>query len=117
MFSACEDEQELLCVATAGYLGARRRALASRRVRHVTFEAGTVEFDEKGRKVIAKPLPVEYMELLRELKRRNYWASENDYLIPNRRPASVKRKERSDKVIWMTVKKVAARAGIECHVH
>src|SRR5262249_16952144 len=44
-------------------------------------------------------------------------ASENDYLIPNRRPASVKRKERSDKVIWMTVKKVAARAGIECHVH
>jgi site-specific recombinase XerD len=45
------------------------------------------------------------------------WAGAEDYLIPNRRPASVRRAERSDKVIWETIKRVAARAGIRAHVH
>jgi integrase len=41
-----------------------------------------------------------------------------DYLIPNRRPAAVRRRvERSDKVMWDTVKCVAARVGVRCHVH
>jgi site-specific recombinase XerD len=43
--------------------------------------------------------------------------SDEDYLIPNRRPEAVKRAERSDKVIWETVKKIAARAGVAAHVH
>jgi integrase len=36
---------------------------------------------------------------------------------PDRRPASVRRVERSSKVIWEGVKRVAARAGVRAHVH
>ena len=45
------------------------------------------------------------------------WPAPEDYLIPNRRPAAVRSAERSDKIIWNTVKRVAARAGVVCHVH
>jgi site-specific recombinase XerD len=38
-------------------------------------------------------------------------------VIPNRRPASVRRAERSNKIIWETVKRVADRAGVEATVH
>jgi site-specific recombinase XerD len=41
----------------------------------------------------------------------------NDYVIPNRRPGGVRRAERSDKVIWDTVRKVAARVGIKATTH
>ena len=43
--------------------------------------------------------------------------SAEDYLIPNRRPGAVRRGERSDKIIYSTVKTVAARAGVKAHVH
>jgi hypothetical protein len=33
----------------------------------------------------------------------------DEYVIPNRRPASVRRRERSPKVIWETVRRVAAQ--------
>src|SRR5262245_49028259 len=117
MIQACETEQELVCIATACYLGSRRKALAQARRRDMNLDAGTIDFHEKGRKFIRKRIPNELLELYRQLDERHFWAGPDDYLIPNRRPASVKGKERSDKVIWMTVKKVAARAGIECHVH
>jgi site-specific recombinase XerD len=39
------------------------------------------------------------------------------YVIPNRRPASVRRTERSNKVIWETVIKVAKRAGVRATAH
>ena len=38
-------------------------------------------------------------------------------MIPNRRAATVRRAERSDKVIWETVRKVAARAGVKATTH
>jgi site-specific recombinase XerD len=41
----------------------------------------------------------------------------DDYVIPNRRPASVRRAERSDKVIWETVLRVAERVGVRATVH
>ena len=41
----------------------------------------------------------------------------DDYVIPNRRPASVRRKERSDKIIWKTVLRVANRVGVKATVH
>jgi integrase len=41
----------------------------------------------------------------------------DDYVIPNRWPATVRRAERSDKVIWETVKQVAERVGIRATVH
>jgi hypothetical protein len=43
------------------------------------------------------------------------WASENEYLIPNR--GAARNRERSPKVVYDTVKKIADRAGVNCHVH
>jgi integrase len=117
MLDACETWQEFLCLATALYLGARRRALARVRRRDVDFERATVRFVEKGRKVLTKPLPNEYVGILQAADEAGLWKSGDDYLIPNRRPGAVRRSERSDKVIWETVKKVARRADVDSHVH
>jgi integrase len=117
MFDAVETTQELLCLSTALYLGARRKALAQVRRRDVDLVRGTIRFREKGGKVITKPLPAEYQDLLLAVEREGLWQSPSDYLIPNRRPNAVRRVERSDKVIWQTVKAIAARAGVDCHVH
>jgi hypothetical protein len=38
-------------------------------------------------------------------------------VIPNRRPSIVRRQERSDKVIWETVLKVAGRVAVKATVH
>ena len=112
MLDACLSWQEFLCLSTALYLGARRAALARVRLRDVDFSAATIRFFEKGGKVIVKPLPDEYVEILGRAQDEGVWKSGEDYLIPNRRPGAVRRAERSDKVIWSTVKAVAARAGV-----
>ena len=117
MLDACDSWQEYLCLSTALYLGARRGALARVRLRDVDFAAGTIRFSEKGAKVIVKPLPDEYVEILRAAQEAGVWKSGEDYLIPNRRPGAVRNPERSDKVIWETVRKVAERAGVVATVH
>jgi integrase len=117
LLDACADWQEFLCVSTAVYLGARRAALARVRRGDVDLVRGTIRFLEKGGKVATKPLPDEYLAILLAAERDGLWSGADDYLIPNRRPASVRRVERSDKVIWEGVKRVAARAGVRCHVH
>jgi integrase len=117
ILEACENWQELLRVATALYLGARRAALSKVRRRDVDLEAGTIRFLEKGGKVAVKPLPDEYLALLSRADDDGIWLSPEDYLIPNRRPTAVRRRERSDKVIWETIRRVAARAGVRSHVH
>jgi integrase len=117
MLDACETWQEFLCLATALYLGARRRALAHVRRRDVDLERATVRLVEKGRKVLTKPLPGEYVGILQAAEEAGIWTSGDDYLIPNRRPGAVRRSDRSDKVIWETVKKVARRADVVSHVH
>jgi integrase len=117
LFHACRTWQELLCIATAVYLGARRAALARVRRRDVDLVHGTVRFLEKGGKVVTKPLPREYHDLLLEAERHGLWADADAYLIPNRRQGAVRRSERCDKVIWNTVKLVAERAGVRSHVH
>jgi hypothetical protein len=33
------------------------------------------------------------------------------------RPAAVRRSERSDKIIWERVRRVAAKTGVRAHVH
>jgi integrase len=117
MLDCCETWQEYLCLATGIYLGARRRALARVRRRDVDLDKGTARFVEKGSKVITKPMPDEYVMILRAAEEAGVWRSSNDYLIPSRRPGAVRRAERSDKVIWSTVKIVAERAGVVSHVH
>lgn len=118
MLAACEDWQEFLCLSTAVYLGARRNALALVRRGDIDLVRGTVRFaNEKGGKVQVKPLPREYQEIIVAAERHGIWSSGEDYLIPNRRPASVRRKERSDKIVWETVRRVAKRCGVRAHVH
>jgi integrase len=118
MFSACEDWQELLTIAVLAYLGPRRRAAAQVRQRDVDLKRGTMRFQEKGGKVVVKPMPDELVAILRAA-----WESSevavgpDEYVIPNRRPASVRRRERSPKVIWETVRRVAARAHVRSHAH
>jgi integrase len=117
MIAHCHDWQELLCVTTAAYLGARRRALATVRRGDVDLAGGLIRFAEKGGKIAVKPMPDEYLAILRTADHNGVWAGPEEYLIPNRRPASVRRPVRSDKVIWNTIKTVAARAGVRAHVH
>jgi integrase len=118
LLDACLDWQEFLCIATAVYLGPRRRALALVRRSEVDLIKGTIRFVEKGGKVAVKPLPDEYRQILLAAEDDGVWNGPGDYLIPNRRPAAVRRRvERSDKVIWDTVKTMAARAGVRTHVH
>jgi integrase len=117
MIFACEDWQEFVCLTTCAYVGGRRAALARVRRRDVDLVAGTIRLVEKGGKVATKPLPDEYLAVLVAAERDGLWNGPDAYLIPNRRPASVRRVERSDKIVWETVKRVAARAGVRAHVH
>jgi integrase len=117
MLEACADWHEFLCLSTAVYLGARRAALARVRRGDVDLARGTIRFLEKGGKVAVKPLPDQYLAILIAAERDGLWISPDEYLIPNRRRASVRRVERSDKIVWETVKRVAARARVRCHVH
>jgi integrase len=95
MLDACETWQEYLCLTTAVYLGARRRALARVCRRDVDLENGTIRFVEKGPKIITKPLPDEYAQILWAAQAAGIWKSDDAYLIPNPRPGAVKRGERS----------------------
>lgn len=117
MLDACGDWQELLCISTALYTGRRRAALNAARRRDVDLKAGTIRFRDKGDKVIVQPVPGEYAAIVRAADENDVWASPGDYLIPSRRPSTVSRKLRKDSLIWDTVKRVAARAGVESHVH
>lgn len=115
LFNGCETWQELLCMAIVGYTGARRTAAARARRRDVDLERGTIRFLEKGGKVAVKPIPDELAAIIRAADENHVWSSPGDYLIPNRR--GHRNPERSAKVIYDTVKKVADRVGVRTHVH
>jgi integrase/recombinase XerD len=115
MFAACQEWDEILCLTLIAYLGPRRGATAKLRRHHLDLDGGYVRFEEKGSKVIVKPIPHELWAVLREAEEAGVWIGPNDYVIPNRRPP--KNKERSDKVIYRIVKDVAARARVRSHVH
>jgi len=118
LLGACEDWQELLAVGGALYLGWRRAALNRARRADVDLVRGTMRVSEKGGKTLTKPIPDEYLQILCEAEAAGVWDSPDAYLIPNRRPAAVRRPgERSDKIIWATVRRVAQRAGVRAHVH
>jgi integrase/recombinase XerD len=118
MLGATQGWQEFLCLSILAYLGARRGSASRLRWRDVDLVEGTVRLREKGGKVSVKPMPWELLEILRAAVESNEVAcSGDDYVIPNRRPASVRRAERSDKVIWETVLRVAERVGVRATVH
>ena len=113
-----KDWQELLCIAVLAYLGPRRRAAARVRWRDVNLLHGTIRFQEKGGKVIVKPLPDQLAAILRAaIDHEEVRTAPEDYVIPNRRPQTVQSGERRAKVIWETVRRIAGRAGIQAHAH
>jgi site-specific recombinase XerD len=89
IFAAADTWQEFLCVAVLAYTGARRNAASRLRWRDVDLAEGRMRLREKG----------------------------GDYVIPNRRSASVRRAERTNKIVYETVVKVADRAGVKATAH
>lgn len=118
MLAGTEGWQEFLCLSVLAYTGIRRESAARLRSKHVDLVEGTYSVTEKGGKFAVKPMPWELLEILRAAVESGEVACRpNDYVIPNRRAATVRRKERSDKVIWETVRKVADRVGVEATTH
>jgi integrase len=118
MLAACEDWQEFLCLSVLAYTGARRDSASRLRWRDVDLVEGTIRFHEKGSKVAVKPIPDELREILRAaVESTEVSCRPDDYVIPNRRVASVRRSERSNKIVWETVLRVAERVGVRATTH
>lgn len=111
LFAAAEGWQEILCMSVLAYMGPRRTAAATVRRRDVNLDHGTIRFKEKGGKVAVKPLPDELAAIIRAADEQGVWTSPDEYLIPNRR--APRNRERSSKVIYDTVKKIAGRVSRE----
>jgi integrase/recombinase XerD len=118
MLAASQDWQEFLCLSVLAYLGPRRDSASRLRWRDVDLDEGTLRFREKGGKVAVKPMPDDLCGILRAAAESGQVSCRpDDYVIPNRRPASVRRAERSNKIIWETVLRVAERVGVRATVH
>jgi integrase len=118
MLRASEDWQELLCMSVLSYLGPRRDSASRLRWRDVDLAEGTIRFREKGSKVSVKPMPRELHGILWSASESGQvMCGADDYVIPNRRPGAVRRVERSNKIIWETVLRVAERVGVRATVH
>lgn len=116
LMAACQDWDELLCVCGISYIGSRRNAIAVARRHDVDLAKGTIRLHEKGGKTVTKPIPDEFAAIISAADENSVWASGEDYLIPNRRNPR-RRGERSNKVIYANVKRVAERAGVNVHPH
>ena len=118
MLAGTDGWQEFLCLSVLAYTGLRRESAARLRWKHVDLVEGTYSVTEKGGKFAVKPMPWELLEILRAaVESEEVGCRPNDYVIPNRRAATVRRQERSDKVIWETVRKVADRVGVVATTH
>ena len=117
LFDACQSWGDLLCLSTLAYLGPRRGAVSKLRWRDVDLERGTIRFQEKGGKVIPKPIPDEFAALLGRLSHPTSSTRHPDaYVVPMQRKQAHSR-ERDDRVIWRIVKKLGRCAGVEVHPH
>ena len=118
MLTGTQGWQEFLCLSVLAYTGVRRATASRLRWKDVDLDAGTVLFHEKGRKVSEKPIPHDLWAILRAAGESDEVSSRpSDYVIPNRRLATVRRAERDDRVIWDTVVLVADRVGVVSTVH
>lgn len=116
LLRAALTHTERLAVAIPAYLGPRRHATAILRRGDYDPYARTIRFREKGRKAITKPVPDELAELIDWAIRDGEIIEDTDYLIPPEGVLS-RKGDRDDRVIWRVVKRVAARAGVDAHVH
>jgi integrase len=118
IFAAVETWQEFLCVAVLAYTGARRNAASRLRWRDVDLLDGRMRLREKGNKINDVPVPDELLTILRAaIESDEVACSPDDYVITNRRTASVRRAERTNKIVYETVVAVAERAGVRATAH
>jgi len=119
MLDATKGWQEFLCLSILAYMGARRDSASRLRWKDVDLDEGTIRFlEEKGGKYAEKPMPYDLISILQAARESGEVACGlNDYVIPNRRKATVRRAERCNKVIWNTVLIVAERVGVVATVH
>lgn len=118
IFGAAETWQEFLCVAVLAYSGARRNAASRLRWKDVDLVEGRMRLREKGSKVNDVPMPYELLTILRAaVESEAVPCRPDDYVIPNRRSASVRRSERTNKIVYETVVNVAERAGVKATAH
>ena len=116
LLAAAVTWPERLALHLLAYTGARRHAVAQLRLRDYDHERGEITFLEKGGKTIRKPIPGELQQLLVAAIHAGVYETLDDYLIPSE--AEQRRDgDRDDKIVWKLVKRVAARAGIDAHVH
>jgi integrase len=118
MFDACESWHELLCLSTLAYLGPRRSAASALRRRDVDLDRGVIRFREKGGRVIPKPIPDEFAQLLSAaIQAGAIGESPDSYVVPMIRKQR-RADDRDSRILLYTVKRLAQRAGIEAaHVH
>lgn len=105
-----------IAVPLAVYTGARRHALSTIRRRDYDPFGGTMRFLEKGGNIIEKPVAGKLAQILDAAIFAGVYETDDDYLVPSE---AVQRREgdRDDRVIWKSVKRVAADAGVTTHVH
>ena len=95
MSAAAEDWQEFLCLSVLAYTGLRRSSASRLRWHDVDLDAGTIRVLEKGGKTAVKPISNELVEILKAAGESSEVECRADaYVIPNRRAARVRRKER-----------------------
>jgi integrase len=116
LFQAAEGWTELLAIGMLAYMGPRRRAASSRRLRHYDRRHGTILFEEKGGKMIAKPVPTQFRQMLDAAIDAGAIVKPDDYLIPPRGPLT-RSGDRDTGFLYQVVTRVAERAGLRCHVH
>lgn len=107
---------EKLAIGVLFYTGSRRRAAARLRLFDYNRDTGHLRFREKGGKTIWKPVAAELRQLLEAALAAGVYTGPGDYLIPAEGPLS-RKGDRDDRVVWRLVKKVAARAHVDTHVH
>jgi site-specific recombinase XerD len=117
MLEVARPATELNAIMILAALGPRRRAVASLKLPDYNRETGELRFYEKGDKVIWKPIPHELRAVLEaSIARGEIRQAPEDYLVPPEGYLQ-RRDDRDDRVIWRVVKRVAARAGVDAHVH
>ena len=120
LLDECKSWGERLCLHSLAHLGVRRTALANLRWGDVDGKRWTATFQEKGNKVIAKPISHQlraiYTAYAIERSSQGRPIDPYEFVVPNKRPMS-QFKTRSPRIVYVIVKDVAARVGVNAHVH
>jgi integrase len=106
---------ERMTIAVLALTGARRRAASRMRITDYDGENRMLTFREKGGKTVTRQISDDLDALIEEGLRDGHYADQ-DYLIPPEGPL-VRPGDRDDRCIYDIVKRVAKRAGVECHAH